>query len=87
MSSKSKALAVAARFGFVLDESVSGPVGVVGGMATFDHPTHSIGGDCRSIHDEDISMALVWANCVERMESEGPLLQPCEDPDCEYHHG
>jgi hypothetical protein len=54
-------------------------------MATFDHPTHSISGDCRSIHDEDISMSLVWDNCISRMNAEGPILEWCTDPECEYH--
>jgi hypothetical protein len=85
MATKQQALRVAARHGFVLDETVSGPMGVAGGMATFDHPTHSFAGDCRSIHDVDISMDKVWANCIERMEREADLLTPCTDPDCEYH--
>lgn len=86
MASKAQALVVAKKFGFVLDESVSGNFGY-SSMATFDHPTHSIGGDCRSIHDEDTSMGMTWANCIERMEAEGPFLEPCTDADCEYHAG
>jgi hypothetical protein len=85
MSTKQQALAVARRFGFELDESVSGKVGMWF-MITFDHPTHSIGGDCRSIHVEDISGAVAWAEAIERMESEGPLLERCADPECEYHN-
>lgn len=84
MATKAQALAVAKKFGFVLDESVSGLIGL-SSMATFDHPTHSIGGDCRSIHDCDTNMAKTWDNCIERMEAEGPLLELCEDADCEYH--
>lgn len=86
MATKQQALRTAARFGFVLDESVSGKTGIWG-AATFDHPTHSFAGDCRSIHSEDTDMATVWAECIERMEDEGQFLEPCTDPECEYHHG
>lgn len=92
MCSKSKALNVAAKFGFVLDESVSG---LVGGcyMVTFDHPTHSISGDCRSIHvcdygssrPGDTPARAAWTDAIQRMQDEGPFLEPCSDPDCEYH--
>lgn len=85
MATKQQALAVAKRFGFVLDESVSGMVGY-SSMATFDHPTHSIAGDCRSICDCDISMSITWQNCIDRMNEEGLLLQPCNDEECDYHH-
>lgn len=91
MTTKRAALAVAARFGFELDELNSGAIG--GNYAvTFDHPTHSIGGDCRSIHVQDYGSGRItpaqaaWAEAIERMEAEGPLLTPCTDPDCEYHH-
>lgn len=90
MATKAQGLAVAKRFGFELDESVSGRVGDCY-MITLDHPTHSIGGDCRSIHVEDYGNAThsaywcAWADAIERMNDEGPLLQPCDDPDCDYH--
>jgi hypothetical protein len=84
MATKAQALAVAAKYGFVLDESVSGKIGLWF-MVTFDHPTHNIGGDCRSIHVEDISGSVAWAEAIERMEDEAPLLERCTDPDCEYH--
>ncbi len=88
---RQNALAVARRFGFVLDESVSGPAGIYF-MVTFDHPTHSIGGDCRSIHVEDYGSGsrsaaeCCWSDAIERMEDEGKLLEPCTDADCDYHH-
>lgn len=85
MATKTQALRIASKFGFELDESVSGPVGY-SFMATFDHPTHTIAGDCRSIHDEDTSMSFVWDNCIERIKAEGPLLKPCLDIECEYHN-
>lgn len=97
MTTKRKALAVAAKFGFVLDESTSGQIGL-DFTACFDHPTHSIGDDCRSItvssypgadaagHPQTASWHT-WSEAIERMEAEGPLLIPCTDPDCEYHHG
>lgn len=90
MATKTKALAVARRFGFILDESVSGRCGECF-MLTFDHPTHHIAGDCRSIHVEVMNMGdgapsgYAWAEAIERMEGEGPLLQECTDPECDYH--
>lgn len=90
MTTKAKALRVAARFGFVLDEANSGKIGDCF-MLTFDHPTHSIAGDCRSIHVSDYGTGdrspaqCAWAEAIERMESEGELLEPCTNPDCEYH--
>jgi hypothetical protein len=84
MSTKAKALAVARRYGIELDDSVSGRFGLYF-MATFDHPTKSISGDCRSIHGEDISAPSLWAEMIERMEAEGPMLEPCTDLNCEYH--
>lgn len=92
MSTKSQALAVAARFGFELDEGVTGLMGGCFAI-TFDHPTHSIAGDCRSIHVEDYGSGDVspakaaWREAIERMNDEGPLLEPCTDHGCEYHHG
>lgn len=88
---KAKALKVAARFGFVLDESCSG---LMSGCYTvvFDHPTHSIGFDCRSITVSDYGSGAItpaqaaWSEAIERMEAEGPLLEPCTDPECDYHH-
>jgi hypothetical protein len=88
--SRAKALALAARFGFVMDKSCSGSDPGGGYTVILDHPTHSIGCDCRSITETSYpprAAAFVWASIIERLESEGPLLQPCEDPDCEYHHG
>lgn len=92
MTTRTSAMKVAARFGFVLDESVSGKVGDCF-VLTLDHPTHSIGGDCRSIHVSDYgdanrsAAACAWAEAIERMEDEGPLLAPCNTAECEYHHG
>lgn len=90
MASKQQALRVAKRFGLELDESVTGLIG--GSFAlTFDHPTHSFGGDCRSIHvcdygSGDITPAQsAWSEAIERMEDEGPHLEPCIDPECDYH--
>jgi hypothetical protein len=88
--SRSEALKVAKKYGFVLDESVSGKVGDCF-MITFDHPTHSIGHDCRSIHISDHGNAnrsaalCAWSEAIGRMETEGQLLEECNDPDCEYH--
>jgi hypothetical protein len=90
MSTKAKALKVAARFGFVLDETVSGKVGD-NFSVTFDHPTHSIEYDCRSICVSDYGNAhtsaavCAWSEAIERMEHEGQFLELCTDPDCEYH--
>jgi hypothetical protein len=89
--SKSKALKIAAKYGFVLDESISGKIGDCF-MITFDHPTHSLSGDCRSIHIEDYgngdksAAKCAWEEAVERLESEGQHLILCEDPDCDYHN-
>lgn len=92
MATKRQALAVAARFGFELDERNSGkdPMGFT---AIFDHPTHSICGSCRSITCSNYTgfpgqtaAECTWAEAIERMEEEGPLLEKCEDPECEYHN-
>ena len=85
MATKAQALAVARRYGFELDPNVSGHFGFWW-LATFDHPTCSLSGDCRSIHEEAPDAATLWKLCIERMEGEGPLLEPCADPLCEYHH-
>jgi hypothetical protein len=91
MSTKAKALKVAERFGFMLDELNSGKCGIWFSVV-LDHPTHSIGYDCRSITVEDAGTGLkaagacAWEEAIERMEAEGPLLTPCADPECEYHH-
>jgi hypothetical protein len=85
MATKAQALAVAAKYGFELDASVSGKIGLWQ-MVTFDHPTHSIAGDCRSIHVEDIDAGTAWAEAIERMRDEGPRLERCADPECEYHN-
>lgn len=84
MATKSQALKVAKKFGFELDESVSGQAGLWY-LITLDHPTHSINYDCRSIHVEDINASVAWQEAIERMKSEGPMLQLCEDEECEYH--
>lgn len=90
LGTKAKALAVAKRFGFVLDENVSGKTGEYFAV-TFDHPTHSICGDCRSIHAASYGDAFtsaaadVWSEVIERMEAEGVWLKPCADPECDYH--
>lgn len=85
MATKTQALAVAKKFGFVLDDSVSGKFGLFY-LITFDHK-QSIGGDCRSIHVEDIEASAAWKEAIERMNDEAPLLTPCTDENCEYHHG
>lgn len=90
MPSKTQAMRVARKFGFVLDESVTGLIGSCYSI-TLDHPTHSINGDCRSIHVSDYGSGntsparAAWAEAIERMEDEGPLLVPCADPECDYH--
>ncbi len=90
MATKQQALRVAAKFGFILDEVNSGSIGTNYAL-TFDHPTHSIGADCRSIHISDYGNAnqsaasCAWQEAVERMEAEGPLLEKCQLDDCEYH--
>jgi hypothetical protein len=96
VSTRAKALSVAASFGFVLDELNSGQIGL-DFTAIFDHPTHSIGADCRSItvssypgpDDAGVFRTAsyhTWSEIIERMEAEGPLLTPCTDPECDYHH-
>ena len=83
-----QALSLASRFGFVLDETNSGPDPGGGYTAILDHPTHSIGGDCRSITETSYpprAAAFVWRSVMDRLNSEGPFLQKCEDPNCEYH--
>lgn len=90
MGTKAKALRVAAKFGMVIDESVTGRVGDCF-LITLDHPTHSFGGDCRSIHVEDYgsgdrsAATCAWAEAIDRMEADCPGLKPCTDPDCDYH--
>lgn len=87
--SKQKALHLAASFGFVLDETNSGPQPLQAYTAIFDHPTHSIAGDCRSITETSYpphAAAFVWTSICERLASEGPLLRPCIDPACDYHN-
>lgn len=84
MATKGQALMVAKRFGFVLDESVTGRIGIWFAV-TFDHPTHSLSGDCQSIHIEDTDTSVAWAEAIERMEAEGPHLEPCPNSECEYH--
>lgn len=84
---KKRTLALATYFGFVLDERNSGP-DPMGYTAILDHPTHSIGGDCRSITETSYppkAADFVWRSMEERLLSEGPLLQPCSDPECDYH--
>lgn len=96
MSTRRAALAVAARFGFVLDERNSGQTGL-DFTTIFDHPTHSIGGDCRSITVSSYPGSNIagvhqtasqntWREAIERMKAEGPLLEPCTDPGCDYHN-
>lgn len=90
LGTKAKALAVAKRFGFVLDDGVSGKIGECFAV-TFDHPTHSIAGDCRSIHVSSYGDAFtsaaadVWSEVIERMEADGVWLESCADSECEYH--
>ena len=84
MATKAQALRVASKFGFVLDETVSGKIGWFM-LITFDHPTHSISGDCRSIHVEDTSASRAWEEAIERMNAEGPHLVKCNNSSCEYH--
>lgn len=89
MGTKQKAMSIAKQFGFILDEDNSGPDPMGGYTAIFDHPTHSIAGDCRSITETSYppqAAAFVWCSIVERLESEGPLLEPCGDPACDYHN-
>lgn len=92
---RAHALKVAARFGFVLDEATSGKVGL-NYTVCLDHPTHSIGGDCRSIvcssypgADDDgvprTASWLAWNEAIGRMRDEGLQLVECTDHDCEYH--
>ena len=90
MSTKQKARRVADKFGMVIDEGVTGQIGPCY-MITIDHPTHSFSGDCRSIHVEDYgsgdrtASTCAWSDAIDRMQAEGPLLEPCTDPDCDYH--
>jgi hypothetical protein len=87
MATKQAALALAAKFGLELDESVTGRIGE-SGTVTFDHPTHSFGGDCRSITVSGFQpMAELWQEAIDRMREEGPHLTPCTCPDCDYHAG
>lgn len=91
MTTKAKALAVAKKLGFVLDEDNSGPMPEIGYNATFDHPTHSLGGDCRSINSHSYgtvgstASSQVWRDCIEEMQVNAEWLEPCTDPDCDYH--
>lgn len=86
MSPKDKALKAAAKFGLVLDEGVTGKIGECG-TVTFDHPTHSFAGDCRSITVSGYAaMPVLWQEAFERINEEGPLLQPCECCECDYHN-
>jgi hypothetical protein len=85
MASRAQAMAAARRFGMILDESVTGKIGECG-CVTFDHPTHSFGGDCRSITVSGYqSMSDLWGEAIDRINEEGPGLVPCDNPACEYH--
>ena len=85
MATKAQALAVAKKYGFVFDESVTGKFGMWH-MATVDHPTHSIGSDCRSIHEEAIYAADLWHYLIIRVNDEGSMLELCTNENCEYHN-
>lgn len=90
MCTKAKALAVARKFGLVLDERNSGLIGHCY-TVILDHPTHSFSGDCRSITVSDYGSGDVtpaqaaWSEAIERMQSEAPFLEPCPVADCDYH--
>lgn len=86
MTSKANVLRAAARFGLVLDEGVSGRCEDTY-TVTLDHPTDSFAGDCRSITVSmtGVPAAQVWAEVLDRILTEGPLLRPCTCPDCDYH--
>ena len=85
MATKAQALKVAAKFGMVLDGTVTGVVGHCGNV-TFDHPTHSFNHDCRSITVSGFQpMPELWGEAIERMKDECPHLNPCTDPNCDYH--
>lgn len=89
MSSKAQVMALARRFGFVLDEDCSGQQANGEFVAIFDHPTKAIGSDCRSITCTSYppgAAAYVWNEAFERLSAEGPLLGPCPlGDDCDYH--
>jgi hypothetical protein len=88
--SRSKATRIAKQFGMVIDEGVTGNFGGCY-MITIDHPTHSFGGDCRSIHVADYGSGdrspsqCAWAEAIDRMSDECRFLEPCTDADCDYH--
>lgn len=84
-ATKAQALRVAQKFGMVLDGANTGKIGE-SATVIFDHPTKSFDGDCRSITVSGYtSMAVLWAEAIERMENECPHLVPCRAPDCDYH--
>lgn len=95
MATKSQAMAVAQRFGFVLDEETSGQVGL-DYTVCLDHPTHGFYNpedpECRSIvcssypGDGRTASQNAWSDAIARMLDEGPHLVPCIHADCEYHH-
>lgn len=77
---------LAESLGFVLDESVSVKIGTCATI-TLDHPTHSFGGDCRSITvSGHTSISVLWKEIKERLDEEAKFLTPCTDPNCEYHN-
>lgn len=85
-ATKAQALKVGAKFGLVLDDTVSGVIDGVG-TVTFDHPTHALGCDCTSITVSGYRpMAELWAEAIERIKEECRDLRPCTNPDCDYHH-
>lgn len=86
VATKAQAMRAAETLGLELDEAVSGVIDGVG-TVTFDHPTHSFGGDCYSITvSGDRPMGELWAEAIERMLAECGYMRPCTDPACDYHH-
>lgn len=92
MTTRRAALAEAQKWGFVLDDRHSGSDPGGGFNVLFDHPTHSIGFDCRSIVEYSYqgsgrtASQNAWDAAIERMRDEGPLLERCANPECDYHN-
>ena len=84
MANKRTVMSFAAKFGFVLDEVNTGMSGN-GYAIIFDHPTHSVCNDCRSISVYEDSAANAWKEAYNRLTAESQHLAKCTDADCNYH--
>ena len=82
MASKSEALHVLKKWGMTIDED-SSFLRKHNPFVVFDAPPNtSFGGDCRGCAEYSHDLPSLWDSVIERAESEGPLMCPCENPNC-----